>query len=242
MCSHLAGDPDSSRWGLLMHEFVSLAHTVVTKVFDTDVLYHGVRWKRGVAHRTIHYFPPWLDDEYFYATLVDGESVLSTDPNDPDEWLRITLESGSGKTIYITFERSAFQYQIIFNLDHPKVSSNRALLEVEYAKLEGATSIEVTQEDPDCFPRVVLGGGDCDGISHVCWLCQAIEYGRSPCWPLPWYLCPYPSPETIYMRGECDCDYFRNTLRPLGIPCSHLVAAFRWYSGEPAWCGYIQCP
>ena len=135
-----------------------------------------------------------------------------------------------------------FQYQVIFEIEDPIIEDYRHLLEDEYEKYWAAGWREVTHEDPDCFPRVALHGGGIDETPHSVWLCQAIEYGPSPCAPVPWWLCPWPSPETIYMRGECDCDHFKDTLQPLGIPCAHLIAALAWYAGKPAYCPYIKCP
>jgi len=135
-----------------------------------------------------------------------------------------------------------FQYEIMFDLEDPRLGDNKSLLEAEYAKFEAAGWKEITHEDPDCFPVIALHGGGIDETPRECWLCQAVEYGKSPCHPLPFWLCPWSSPETIYFRGDCTCSNFRDTLQPLGIPCMHLIAALKWYAGKPAYCPYVECP
>lgn len=135
-----------------------------------------------------------------------------------------------------------FQYQVIFDLANPLLGDNLWRLEAEYVKFEAAGGWKITHEDPDCFPLIQGLHGGVDETPQSGWLCQAIEYGKSPCAPLPYWLCPYPTPETVYFRGECSCAEFKDTLQPLGIPCWHLIAALKWYDGKPAWCPYVQCP
>jgi len=138
-------------------------------------------------------------------------------------------------------EVSLFQYQVIFDLEDPDLGRYKYLLEAEYAKYEAADQWLVTHVDPDCFNQLepIVDGES--GDREIGWLCQAVEYGPSPCAPLPWWLCPWPSPVTIYLRGGCSCSNFREVLQPLGIPCCHLIAALKWYAGKPAYCPYVQC-
>jgi len=143
--------------------------------------------------------------------------------------------------LLVTYAPAIFQYEVIFDLGHPALVDTRALLEAEYAKYYKATAWNITPADPDCFDRLQALGGGLDQTWETGWLCQAIEYGESPCAPLPYWLCPLPTPETIYMRGECSCSNFREKLQPLGIPCMHLIAARIHYGIEPPWCPYIPC-
>lgn len=135
-----------------------------------------------------------------------------------------------------------FQYQVIFDLDNPDLGDNAWRLEAEYAKFEAARWGEIIHEEPDCFPTITLHGGGVDETPQSGWLSLAVEFGTSPCHPLPYYLCPSPTPQTQYWRGECSCSDFLNTLQPLGIPCCHLIAAWKWYSGETPYSPYIKCP
>ena len=135
-----------------------------------------------------------------------------------------------------------FQYQLIFDLADPDLGDNAWRLEAEYAKFEAAGGWAITHEDPDCFPLIQGLHGGVDETPQSGWLSLGVEFGASPCAPLPYYLCPLPTPQTQYWRGECSCDLFKSTLQPLGIPCSHLIAAMNWYSGEPAWSDYVPCP
>jgi len=135
-----------------------------------------------------------------------------------------------------------FQYEVIFDLTHPALVDTRALLEAEYAKYYKATAWNITPADPDCFDRLQALGGGLDQTWETGWLCQAIEYGESPCAPLPYWLCPLPTPETIYFRGECTCSNFKDNLQHLGIPCMHLIAARIYYGNNPPYCPYIPCP
>jgi len=144
--------------------------------------------------------------------------------------------------IHAGYVARLFQYEVIFDLGHPALADTRALLEAEYAKYYKATAWNITPADPDCFDRLQALGGGLDQTWETGWLCQAIEYGESPCAPLPYWLCPLPTPETIYMRGECTCSNFRDNLQHLGIPCMHLIAARIYYGNEPPWCPYIPCP
>lgn len=135
-----------------------------------------------------------------------------------------------------------YQYQLIFDLEDDDLGDNLYLLEAEYAKYEAAGSWFINHDDPDCFERIQPINTPEDDTPQSGWLSLGVEFGESPCAPIPYYLCPLPTPQTQYWRGECSCDLFKNTLQPLGIPCSHLIAAMKWYSGEPAWSKYIQCP
>ena len=135
-----------------------------------------------------------------------------------------------------------FQYQLIFDLEDPDLGDNLWRLQAEYAKFEAAGWWSITHEDPDCFPQIAGHGGGVDETPRSGWLSLAVEFGTSPCHPLPYYLCPFPTPQTQYWRGECNCPEFRTTLQPLGIPCYHLIAALKWYSGETPYSRYVQCP
>ena len=135
-----------------------------------------------------------------------------------------------------------FQYQVIFDLADPDLGDNSWRLEAEYAKFEAAGSWFVHHEDPDCFPTIQPINTPHDDARQSGWLNLAVEYGTSPCHPLPYYLCPFPTPQTRYWRGECSCAEFLDTLQPLGIPCSHLIAAMKWYMSKPTYASYIKCP
>lgn len=135
-----------------------------------------------------------------------------------------------------------YQYQVIFDLADQDLGDNLWRLEAEYAKYEAAGSWFVHHEKPDCFERIQPIWTPEDDTPQSGWLSLGVEFGESPCAPIPYYLCPLPTPQTQYWRGECSCDLFLNTLQPLGIPCSHLIAAMNWYSGKPAWSNYVQCP
>lgn len=135
-----------------------------------------------------------------------------------------------------------FQYQVIFDRADPDLGDNLWRLEAEYAKFEAAGSWFVHHEDPDCFPSIQPINTPHDDTRRSGWLSLAVEFGTSPCHPLPYYLCPFPTPQTQYWRGECNCDEFRTTLQPLGIPCSHLIAALKWYDGKTPYSKYIECP
>ena len=164
-------------------------------------------------------------------------------------WLKIWDVDGNCETPVL--ERASwlmdivlprFQYQLIFDLEDPDLGDNLYLLEAEYAKFEAAGWWEITHEDPDCFPLLAGHGVGVDETPQSGWLSLGVEFGESPCAPVPYYLCPYPTPQTQYWRGECSCDDFKNTLQPLGIPCWHLLAAMKWYSGETPWSDYVKCP
>lgn len=135
-----------------------------------------------------------------------------------------------------------FQYQVIFDLSDPDLGDQAWRLEAEYAKYAAADSWFVTHRDPDCFTYIQPSGSGIDDTPAHGWLSLAVEFGRSSCYPLPHWLCPFPSPETRYWRGECSCRLFRTTLHSFGIPCQHLIAAMKHYSGDPAWSTYVQCP
>ena len=135
-----------------------------------------------------------------------------------------------------------YQYQLIFDLEDPDIVDTAWRLEAEYAKFEAAGGWKITHEDPDCFPLIQGLHGGVDETPQSGWLSLGVEFGESPCAPIPYYLCPLPTPQTQYWRGECSCSEFKDTLQPLGIPCWHLIAAMKWYSGKPAWSKYIQCP
>jgi hypothetical protein len=135
-----------------------------------------------------------------------------------------------------------YQYQVIFDLVDPDLGDNLWRLEAEYAKYAAAGSWFVNHDEPDCFDCIQAINSPEDDTRQSGWLSLGVEFGASPCAPLPYYLCPLPTPQTQYWRGECSCDLFKDTLQPLGIPCSHLIAAMNWYSGEPAWSDYVKCP
>jgi len=135
-----------------------------------------------------------------------------------------------------------YQYQLIFDLEDPDLGDNLWRLEAEYAKYAAAGSWFVNHDKPDCFTHIQPINTPEDDTPASGWLSLGVEFGESPCAPIPYYLCPLPTPQTQYWRGECSCDLFKNTLQPLGIPCSHLIAAMNWYSGEPAWSDYVKCP
>jgi hypothetical protein len=139
-------------------------------------------------------------------------------------------------------ELPRFQYQVIFDQGDSDLGDNLYLLQAEYAKYEAAGSWFVSHDKPDCFTHIQPMNTTEDDTAQSGWLSLGVEFGESPCAPIPYYLCPLPTPQTQYWRGECSCDHFRNTLQPLGIPCSHLIAAMNWYLGEPAWSKYVQCP
>jgi len=164
-------------------------------------------------------------------------------------WLKIWDVDGNCETPLV--ERASwlmniilprYQYQLIFDLEDPDLGDNLYLLEAEYAKYEAAGSWFVNHEKPDCFTHIQPIDTIEDDTPQSGWLSLGVEFGESPCAPIPYYLCPLPTPQTQYWRGECSCDLFKNTLQPLGIPCSHLIAAMKWYSGEPAWSDYVKCP
>lgn len=164
-------------------------------------------------------------------------------------WLQAWDVSGSCETplvqraswlINIILPR--FQYQIIFDLKDPDLGDNAWRLEAEYAKFEAAGSWFVHHEYPDCFPTIQPINTPHDDTRRSGWLSLGAEFGTSPCHPLPYYLCPFPTPKTQYWRGECNCPEFLNTLQPLGIPCSHLIAALKWYSGKTPYSQYVNCP
>jgi len=164
-------------------------------------------------------------------------------------WLEIWNISGDCETPVlqriawlIDLSAPRFQYQVIFDLEDPDLGDKRYLLEAEYATFEAAGGWEITHEDPDCFPLIAGHGGGVDETPRAGWLSLGVEFGESGCWPLPWQMCPDLTPQTQYWRGECNCDHFLNTLQPLGIPCWHLIAAMKWYSGKPAWSEYSKCP
>jgi len=164
-------------------------------------------------------------------------------------WLQIWDVSGDCETLIkkraewlMDIKLPRFQYQVIFDLADPDLGDNLYLLQAEYAKYEAAGSWFVSHDKPDCFTQIQPINTPEDDTPQSGWLSLGVEFGESPCAPLPYYLCPLPTPQTQYWRGECSCDLFKNTLQPLGIPCSHLIAAMNWYLGEPAWSKYIQCP
>jgi len=164
-------------------------------------------------------------------------------------WLKIWDVDGNCETPVL--ERASwlmniilprFQYQLIFDLEDPDLGDNLYLLEAECAKYEAGREWFVSHEDPDCFSYIAPAIMAPDELPGSGWLSLGVEFGESPCAPIPYYLCPLPTPQEQYWRGECSCDLFRNTLQPLGIPCAHLIAAMKWYAGEPAWSKYVQCP
>jgi len=225
-----------------MIETVSIERKDTVQVFGVGVKYVGTICKDGVVYRGICIYPPWLPGDHVCEDLTPGREISSFHQNDFFESVKVTLVSGESDEIMVSVVRSQFQYELIFDVTDSRLGHNKSLLEAEYAKFEAAGWREVTHEDPDCFPLVALHGGGVDETPHDVWLCQAVEYGKSPCAPLPYWLCPWPSAEKTYFRGECDCDDFRERLQPLGIPCCHLIAALKWYAGTPAYCQYVECP
>ena len=164
-------------------------------------------------------------------------------------WLQIWDVDGNCETPLVKraewlmdIELPRFQYQVIFDLEDDDLGDNLYLLEAEYAKYEAAGSWFVNHDKPDCFTHIQPINTPEDDTPQSGWLSLGVEFGESGCAPFPWWACPGKTPSTQYWRGECSCDLFKNTLQPLGIPCSHLIAAMKWYSGEPAWSKYIQCP
>lgn len=135
-----------------------------------------------------------------------------------------------------------FQYQLIFNQAEFDDAYRRRLLDDEYAKYSVVGGWLISPSDPDCFDVIRPDAPAGDGISREGWLCQAVEFGPSGCWPLPWWACPHETEKTIYFRGECSCDHFKDTLQPLGIPCYHLIKAKKWYGSTVPYCPYIKCP
>ena len=135
-----------------------------------------------------------------------------------------------------------FQYQLIFEQADLDDAYRRGLLDDEYAKYSAIGGWLISQSDPDCFDVIRPDAPAGDGISREGWLCQAVEFGPSGCWPLPWWACPHETEKTIYFRGECSCDHFQEVLQPLGIPCYHLIRAKKWYGSTVPYCPYIQCP
>ena len=142
---------------------------------------------------------------------------------------------------FLNLEAPKYQYQLYFDLDAAEISLYRHLLQAEYDKYEAAKPWTVVPEKPDCFSQIEPSALYPGGTFGSGWLCQAVEYGKSPCAPLPYWLCSVSSPETIYMRGECSCSDFLTNLQPLGIPCMHLIAAMAHYGNSPPYCPYIQC-
>jgi len=138
---------------------------------------------------------------------------------------------------YVPPPYTLFQYEIAFDA---RVSGNPLYI-AELEKYEKATAWWVGYSDPDCWDASCSNCADFLETHADGWLCAAIEYGESPCAPLPWYVCPFPSPETHYIRGECSCSHFREELQGLGIPCAHLMAAYDQTVGELPWCPYIPC-
>lgn len=132
-----------------------------------------------------------------------------------------------------------FQYQVVFEDPCAELVD---LLQKQYDLYMAADRWLVTPVNPDCFAQLEPMIDRRSGGRETGWLCQAVEYGKSPCAPLPYWLCPLPASETIYFRGECSCAYFQEVLQPLGIPCQHLIAAKMWYGSTVPYCPYIQCP
>ena len=193
--------------------------------------------------------------DYLYFKGTSGNYDLGADGRYIEfersgyHWLKAWDVSGNCESLLL--ERASwlmnitlprFQYQVIFNLDDPDLIGNLWRLEAEYSKFDAAGSWFVNHEDPDCFTHVQPINTPHDDTRQTVWLNLAVEYGESPCAPIPYYLCPFPTPQTQYWRGECSCAEFRTTLQPLGIPCSHLIAAMKWYAGKPAYSPYVVCP
>jgi hypothetical protein len=177
-----------------------------------------------------------------------GDTGIRNLKSDSYHWLQIWDVSGDCETPVLkrvewlmNIVLPKFQYQLIFDLSDPDLGDNAWRLDAEYAKYEAAGSWFVNHDKPDCFTHIQPINTAEDDTPQSGWLSLGVEFGASPCAPLPYYLCPLPTPQTQYWRGECSCDLFKSTLQPLGIPCSHLIAAMNWYSGEPAWSDYTKC-
>jgi len=189
-------------------------------------------------YSTLHY----LEEGSSYKAVPILAADLSDSWERPDDIEFVACT----ETVVFVYRRIVigprFQYQVIFDLEDPDLGDNRHLLEAEYTKHAGVAAWYVERGVRDCFTRLQAYGGTGDGNWETGWLCQAVEYGPSPCAPLPYWLCPWPSPETIYFRGECSCSHFREVLQPLGIPCYHLIAARKFWGDEPWYCPYVKCP
>ena len=139
--------------------------------------------------------------------------------------------------VYVPPPYTLFQYEIAFDA---RVSNNPLYI-AEQEKYERATAWWVGYSDPDCWSASCSNCADFLETHADGWLCGAVEYGESPCAPLPWWVCPFPTPETHYIRGECSCSVFQEELQGSGIPCAHLMAAYDQTVGELPWCPYIPC-
>ena len=211
---------------------------------------------------THHNIPSTVSElQYMYFKGASGDYDLAANGryipyvNDGNYAVRIidvsgTCENWTGERDLTTFlivkeeepvRPDLFQYQLIFEQWRFDDAHRRTLLDAEYRKYWGVGGWLIAPSDPDCFDAIRPDPPAGDGISRTGWLCQAIEYGESGCWPLPWWACPGETPRTIYFRGECSCDHFRETLQPLGVPCYHLIKAKNWYGSTVPYCPYIQC-
>lgn len=231
---------------------------------DPDKKYHSVGWMwahcfgfeeecievkfRGADSAgnkvVLDVYRSWKDG---YVTLIRSVGGFEYYKGRKRRWrVKVLGISGTGQwasaAVEICYEEvvpvppdARFQYEIDFGINHPLAQKQRD----EYA---AAVRWIVVHEDPDCFVRLQAQGGGVDESWETGWLCQAVEYGQSPCAPLPWWICPWPSPETIYFRGECSCSNFQDNLQRYGIPCMHLIAAKAYYGGDMPYCPYKPCP
>jgi len=220
---------------VFMYPASSIHHNILSTISEVQYIYFkGTSGDYDLADRG-RYIPRGIDGMYA-VRIVDVSGTC-------ENW---SGERGITPFLFVyepvPVPPVIFQYEVIFDFEDPRLGDYKALLEAEYAKYEAADQWLVTPVEPDCFSQLepIIGGKS--GDRETGWLCQAVEYGPSPCAPLPYWLCPWPSPETIYMRGECSCDLFQEELQPLGIPCAHLIAAMNWYAGKPVYCPYVQCP
>jgi len=213
----------------------SVHHSIPSMVSEVQYLYFkGSSGDYDLA-KNGRYIPRGIDGVYAVRIIdVSGRC---------ENWLR-ERDLTSFLFVYepVPVLPDIFQYQVIFDLEDPLLGDYKYLLEEQYEKHAGVAAWYVERGVRDCFTRLQAVGGTGDHAWKTGWLCQAVEYGPSPCAPLPYWLCPWPSPETIYFRGECSCSEFRNTLQPLGIPCWHLIAARKFWGDKPWYCPYVQCP
>lgn len=135
-----------------------------------------------------------------------------------------------------------YQHQIIFDLGDPDLGDNSYLLEAEYEKYATTENHRKVSRGRDCFGVFGDFSGTLAGWTRECWLCQAVEFGPSGCWPFPWWVCPHQTEKTIYFRGECSDPWCRDTLHPLGIACMHLITLKNLYGSTVPYCPYLPCP
>lgn len=178
---------------------------------------------------------PWTGDNSYGIRIIDVSGTCEHWSGERD-WKLIDVYKPEEPQ-----PPDIFQYQVIFDLDHPALAENVWRLEAEYAKYAAIAGWLITPSEPDCFDAIRPDPLEGDGISRTGWLCQAVEFGPSGCWPFPWWACPHETEKTIYFRGECSCTHFQDTLQFLGIPCYHLIKAKVWYGSSVPYCPYTQC-